>query len=273
MGIYTGYFDESSDEEQPYFVMGGIVLDAEDAADFDKDWRDAIKELPLLEGEPFLHTADFVSGNEQYKPVWKGRFDEKLLILSAVARVICRYSLQVITSAVNMKDYRALDSVLKVSEAVGHPYTVAARIAYQQMLRWANRNSILSPIKMVLESRSGIGDVIEMFAINGEPTPDPEPKGLPQLQAADYIAWMRLKRYEPTASYERVKASWKEINRILYTDQPFTLAHLGATLVRLAEQHPEISFPMREDDRTLITFNSNFKKPRRPFKRPSPRLR
>jgi hypothetical protein len=112
-----------------------------------------------------------------------------------------------------------------------------------------------------------------MFAINGEPTPDPEPKGLPQLQAADYIAWMRLKRYEPTASYERVKASWKEINRILYTDQPFTLAHLGATLVRLAEQHPEISFPMREDDRTLITFNSNFKKPRRPFKRPSPRLR
>lgn len=267
MGIYTGYFDESSHEDETYFVMGGLILDAENADAFDKDWDMAIKNLPLLDGRPFLHTADFVSGNGLYDPDWKARYDEKLAILSAAARVINRYSLQAITSVVHMDDFRALDAVFKASETLGHPFTVAARIAYQHMQQWAVRNSIFTPIKMVLEARQGaIGDVIDMFQINGHPIPAPENKGLPQLQAADYIAWMRLKRYHPTSSYERVKDSWKQINPWLYTDQDFTLDSMLATLAKAADQYPEIEFPGRNDDRTLVTFNGNFKRPRKPFK-------
>jgi hypothetical protein len=37
MAIYTGYFDKSSDEEQPDLVMGGLTLDAERASDFGED--------------------------------------------------------------------------------------------------------------------------------------------------------------------------------------------------------------------------------------------
>ena len=273
MAIYTGYFDESSDEEQPYLVMGGLILDAEKAADFDRDWRDAIRELPRLNDEPFLHTADFVSGNNQYAPEWKGRYEEKLFILSAAASVINRYSFQAITGVLHMQDYRELDSVIKVSETIGHPYTVGARIAYQHMLVWARRNSIASPIKMVLEARDGIGDVIEMFQINGYPIPSSEPKGLPALQAADYIAWVRLKRFQPNPSYLQVKDSWKQINKILYTDQGFTGSDLQATIGRAAEQHPDIVFPRRADDTTFVTYNGKFKSPRRPFKRPAPVVR
>jgi len=136
MGIYTGYFDESSDENQPYFVVGGIILDADNAANFDADWREAIKDLPLLNGEPFLHTADFVSGYEQYETEWKGRYDEKLAILSRAARVISRHSLQTVTAALCMEHYHVADSFVKVSESLGHPYTLLARIAYKLMEQW-----------------------------------------------------------------------------------------------------------------------------------------
>jgi hypothetical protein len=273
MGIYTGYFDESSHEDDRYLVMGGIILDADNAADFDSEWRSAIKLLPLLNGEPFLHTADFVSGNEQYRADWKGRYDEKRAILSDAARVIGRHSLQVISCVLYMEDYRALDSIFKLSETLGHPYTMATRVAYQHMQAWAARNSITDPIKMVLEARNGTGDLVEMFRINGHPIPSAEGKGLPQLQAADYIAWMRLKRYWPNPSYEQVKASWSEINQVLYTDQTFGCSDMISTLRKAAEQHPDIPFPRRTDDLTLVTYNSNFKSPRRPFNRPAPVVR
>jgi hypothetical protein len=177
MGTYTGYFDESSHEEDPYLVMGGIILDTDAASDFDSDWRAAIGDLPHLDDHPFLHTADFVSGDEQYESDWKGRYEEKLAILSAAARVISHHSLQVISCVLFMEDYRALDSEVKLSEALGHPYTVASRLAYQHMQAWAKRNSIASPIKMVLEARNGMGDVIEMFRINEHELPVPEKKG------------------------------------------------------------------------------------------------
>jgi hypothetical protein len=273
MSVYTGYFDESSDEENPNLVMGGIILDAENATSFDRDWREVIKELPRLKGEPFLHTSDFVSGNKQYDPAWKGRYKEKLAILSDAACVISRYSLQTITIVVDMEHFRAVDSRLKASEIVGHPYTVAVRLAYQHMEHWANRNSVSTPITLVLEERHGIGDVIEMFRINGHPLPTSESKGLPQLQTADYIAWMRLKKYHPNSSSERVKGSWNEINKILYTDQVFDGMNLLRTLEDAAAQIPGTPFPRRDDNRTLVTFNSNFKRPRRPFKgtaRPRP---
>ncbi len=270
MAVYTGYFDESSHEDDPYLVMGGIILDAENAEDFDAEWREAISELPLLDGQPFLHTADFVSGNGQYEANWKGRYEKKLSILSCAARVISRHSFQVITCAIDMDDYRAIDSLIKVSEAIGHPYTVSVRIAFQHMQMWAKRNSVQTPIRMVLEARNGIGDVIEMFLINGDPAPVPEKKGLPQLQAADYVAWMRLKRYQPTSSYEQVQPSWIEINRMLYTDQTFGVSEILHVASELRKQHPDISFPRREDDRTLITYNSKFKNPRKPFRRPTP---
>jgi hypothetical protein len=111
MSVCTGYFDESSDEENPNFVMGGIILDAENATSFERDWREAIKELPRLKGEPFLHTADFVSGNEQYDPDWKGRYEEKLAILSDAARVISHYSLQTITGVVPHDNIMAANSL------------------------------------------------------------------------------------------------------------------------------------------------------------------
>lgn len=38
MGIYVGYFDESSHEEDPYLVMGGIILDTARATDFEIEW-------------------------------------------------------------------------------------------------------------------------------------------------------------------------------------------------------------------------------------------
>jgi len=127
-------------------------------------------------------------------------------------------------------------------------------------------NHIDTPIKMVLEARDGIGDMIEMFRINKYPIPSLENKGLPQLQAADFVAWNRLKKYQPSLPHELVKNSWKEINKAFCIDYPlFTLGDIFRNFGELAAQIPGTPFPLRDDNQTLITFNMNFRKPSRPF--------
>jgi hypothetical protein len=84
---------------------------------------------------------------------------------------------------------------------------------------------------------------------------------------------MRLKKYLSNSSFERVAGSWKEINQALYTDQTFELVDMLRTLRSAAEQHPDLAFPLREDDDTFLTYNGKFKSPRRPFKWPAPVLR
>jgi hypothetical protein len=266
MGMYTGYFDESNDEELPDFVMGGLVIDAERVEQFDKDWLAAIAELPRVDGKPQLHTTDFVSGNQIYDPEWKGRYPEKLAILSCAASVIEKYACQVFTCALDMEDYIYIDSNAKFSEAAGHPYALAVRIAYQQMVLWSQHNASSCPIKMIVEERKGFGEVSDLFIRDKVPVPSQESKAVCALQAADYIAWMKSKKIKPTKPYLAVQDSWRKINRTLYTDQSFDLNDYS-TMWRNLCIESNLPLPFREDEKGLIIFNGNKKNPRKQFRR------
>jgi hypothetical protein len=48
MASYTGYFDESRNENESMFVFCGLVLDSDDLQKFDAERQAAIAPLPFL---------------------------------------------------------------------------------------------------------------------------------------------------------------------------------------------------------------------------------
>lgn len=267
MAIYTGYFDESGDEQQESFVLGGLVLDANRIAEFDFDWAEALKDLPPKNGKPYFHTTDFVSGNDIYEPVWKGRYNEKLAILTGLAKVIARYSFQTFSAVLFMNEFATLDASIKFGEVAGHPYAMACRIGEQQLRYWANANSILTPIKMIVEERHGMGEVHELFAKDRLAPPSVESKATPALQAADYIAWMRLRKRHPTLPYRQVKESWREVPSYLHTDQMFGISDFVTIARNIIDANEGKLLPARDDPNHLVTFNNSPDRIRTPFKR------
>jgi hypothetical protein len=267
MGIYTGYFDESNDEHSsPHLVMGGLVLDAERIGDFDQEWVNAIRELPTKDGSPFLHTTDFMSGNDIYDPVWKGRYPEKLAVLTAAAKVINKYSVQVFSGVVDVDEYLEFDEITKFSEAVGFPYALGVRLSYEQMVKWSYYCASAVPIRMVVEARHGYGEVSAVFMRESLPVPLPEAKSACALQAADYIAWMRSKVLSPNRYYLEVRDSWREISKFLYTDQHFRLEEYAQIWWGLCTVF-KLALPFRDEEDSRIVFDGNFNNPRRRFLR------
>jgi Protein of unknown function (DUF3800) len=267
MAIYTGYFDESGDEHQETFILGGLVLDADQVAEFDADWVEAVRDLPWKNGKPYFHTTDFVSGNDVYDPIWKGRYDDKLAILSALAKIIAKYCLQIFSAVLIMDEFALLDAYIKFGEVAGHPYAMACRIGDQQLRYWANANSIFSPIKMIVEERHGMGEVYELFAKDELYSPSSESKATPALQAADYIAWMRLRKRHPTLPYKQVKASWLEMPSYLHQDQIFGFSDFVKIARNIVVANAGKLLPSREDPNFVVTFNNSSKRVRTPFKR------
>lgn len=268
MAIYTGYFDESGDENEESFLLGGIALEADRVIEFDHDWREITGKLPMRDGKPYFHTTDFMSGNDVYKPEWKGRYEEKREILTKLARVMAQYGLQFFTAVLEMEAYATVDACIKFGEAAGHPYAMACRIGEMQLRYWAEANSILSPVKMVVENRRGkMGEVVSLFEKDLLVPPTIEDKSALALQAADLIAWMRLRKRHPTEPYEKVKSAWDEIPRYLVTDQVFGLSEMVNTAQNIIRANRGKMLPLRSDSNYFVRFSTKPRDIRKPFRR------
>ena len=267
MAIYTGYFDESGDEHQESFVLGGLVLDADSVRDFDVAWSEAISDLPRKNGELYFHTTDFVSGNDVYRERWKGRYDDKLRLLTNLAGAIAKFSYQTFSVVLNMGDFSRIDSFLQYAEAIGHPYAIACRIGYTQMHFWAERNGVFSPVKMLVEARQGMGEVYQLFEKDRLPQPSPESKCVPAIQAADYIAWTRHRRRHPTEPSRRVMESWETVPSYLHTDQIYEFKDYVDIAKNIVEANNNLPIPLRSDKNTKVVFTHEQKRVRSRFTR------
>jgi hypothetical protein len=273
MAIYTGYFDESGDENDESFLLGGISLGDDHVAEFDRDWAEVVGKLPQKEEKLYFHTTDFLSGNDVYNPEWKGRYDEKREILIKLTKIMARYGLQFFSTVLEMEAYAAVDAHIKFGEAAGHPYAMACRIGDVQLRSWANRNSILSPPKMIVENRAGkMGEVVRLFEKDLLSPPVIEDKSTPALQAADLIAWMRLRKRHPTPVYESVKVAWREIPKYLVTDQVFGLSDMIKIARGIIQANDGKMLPLRSDPNHIVQFPNRPRETRQPFNR-KPRKR
>jgi hypothetical protein len=257
MALYTGYFDESGHESADLLLLGGLVIDVENIREFDAAWLTAIAPLPAL------HMKDLVTGNAEYF-VWKGRYEEKAAIVSAVAEVISRFSHQTFSAALWMEDYVRANLELKISEAAGHPFAVCARLADVQLNQWARRHKVTDRIKIVFEKRpSGMGETVDSFQRDELPVPAWEGKEVCALQAADYIAWMRNGKIRKSKNYERFAGS--EPSSVLHTHDWFGYNDIMDIAGRIAEINSR-PIPLRSDD-TQVVYHDKPKRVRVPFRR------
>ncbi len=267
MALYTGYFDEGASEYDRFFVMGGIVLDAEKSPEFDKEWLDAIKQLPVLKssGQPFLHTTDFINGEKGFES-WKGRYVEKAQILSNVAKVIARHSFRVFSCVLLMDHYRKINQNVQFSELMGEPYALLVRCAWEQLKAWKYRLNLNQPVMMTIEQRNGIGDVKEIFLNDKQQIPQTGGKETCALQAADYVAWMRQQRLIPCGGYSHVRHTWEHVGRALHEDYVVEIGMMRELCERIALPHGE-SVPARgEFPDKQVRLESNPKRRRPPYK-------
>jgi hypothetical protein len=215
VGLYTGYFDEGNDEESPVMTMGGIVIDVERAADFDSDWREAIKELPFgSDGFPQLHMTDFVSGYRKFNDSEKNS-RHKIEILRKAASVISKHGFCIISCVLDVDGFVKLNQEIKLSELLGTPYAVLARYSKEHLNDWSKAQGLAYRPRMVLEQRHGSGEVNDLFINDNQDVPIPGNKELCALQAADYVAWMRQGKSLRTRNWYTYRESWKEINQFL----------------------------------------------------------
>ena len=265
MALFTAYLDEGGHEHDPYFVMGGLALDVDKIEEFENDWLAAINNLPIHPETslPFLHTTDFMTGEKKFT-AWKGRYDEKAIVLTNVARVICKHSVRQFTCVLDMKDYSELNEEIQLSEAVGMPYSLLARFTWEMVRAWKYRTRFTDPVAMMLEDRKGGGDVYELFVNDNQPVPLSGSKTLPALQAADYITWMRQQKISPSNGYSHVRKSWGETCSYLHDDYTIDRRDLN-TIRDETEKLGEGSIPIRGSE-LQTRFVSNIKRIRPRFR-------
>jgi len=268
MGIYTGYFDESGEEKiSESFVLGGIVLDADCVKDFDNEWGAIVETLPRKDGELYFHTTDFIGGYDVYKNEWKGRFEQKLTVLSQMTALLTKFGFQIFSAALDMNDYALLDSYIKFGEVAGHPYAMACRIGDMQLRLWAERNGCHA-VRMVVENRPGkMGEVVKLFEKDLLLPPVPEQKSAPALQAADLIAWMRFRKRHPNYLYRTVKDCWRNIPKYLETDQIFGFNDFVRIARNIISEKAGELIPARSDPNYQVRFKSEPRQDRVQFKR------
>jgi hypothetical protein len=259
MALYTGYFDDSGSECNEYLSCCGLVIDVERPEVLDAAWLEAINPLQQL------HTADLVSGNGAFME-WKGRYEEKSLLLMKAAKTISALSFQTFSSVIAMEDYRAVDKELAFSEFLAYPFALCARFCDIQLRRWAKRNDIQDVIEIVFEQRTGSGEVVEVFTRDGIPIPSFKSKSLTPLQAADLLAWLQNGKLAKSDNYARVDGNGviAEISATLHTHDLVSRTELLA-ICRRMKTIAGVVVPDRKDLSKPVAFHSSKKRNRKRF--------
>jgi len=251
MALYTGYFDDSGHEYADMLLLGGLVIDVETVREFDAAWLAAIAPLARL------HMKVFVTETKNIP-------DERNPIIQRVACVIDKFAFQTFSSAIWMEDYLKADAELKISETVGRPFAVCARLADVQLNQWARRHGVTDRVKIVFERRpEGVGDTDDLFNRDELPIPGWEGKEVCALQTADYIAWLHNAKIRKSDNYKRFAVG--EPPKVLHTHDWFGYRDIMGIAGRVATVAAQ-PIPLRSED-TVVVYHNKENRPRVPFKR------
>jgi hypothetical protein len=258
MAFYTGFFDESGHETGDLLCCGGLVLDGDEAMDFDRSWKDAIAPLP------YLHTTDFIGGYKEFSD-WRGRTDEKRALLTRAAGVIDQTSFQTFSSVLNMADYKKADQDISFSEFIAYPFSLCARFCSAQVNDWASRNWIKGPVRLVFEQRAeGTGEVVEVFERDKMPIPIFESKGTCPLQAADLIAWASYNKTLRSDNFVRYENALAALTACSSTHKYISYSKI-LEICENMRRITGIEIPNRSNLTVGVAFHTSKKRPRKKF--------
>jgi hypothetical protein len=184
MTEYAAYIDDSGHpSDQPFVIAAGFLATEPEWVAFEPEWRTALFEHGLGD---VLHMTDFEKAYRNSPKKW--------VILHNLIDIILAHTGAHFVNVVAMADYRKVNSIYRLQECIGSPYSMAVRGIARSINVWKEK-FFKADDKLLLFVENGTlhrGDMEEIFRRDGLPVPRYVPKSMPAVQAADWLAWEAL---------------------------------------------------------------------------------
>jgi hypothetical protein len=191
MVIWTAYYDTAGrDDEADSLVVTGLISTEQKWTRFERAWNVAL----ARQGLTYLHMADFVA---RQKPFDRLSDPQRLDLLKELIPAIKRNVNKWVSRRLCICDFEAVDRVNRLSEVLGSAFQVCALRCVLDVQDWIiiNKKPARSPQHILEAGERHLGALIDFckeIKVDAAPHPKTDPisgEWLPELQAADFIAW------------------------------------------------------------------------------------
>ncbi len=190
MAMFTIYFDESgSPDDTKAVVVAGLLADAQQWIDFEKNWHDALQSF----GVSALHMRHFAHSVGEFNN-WKCNEAKRRSFLARLINIVTTRVRHTFADVVLMDDYHKVDETYHLS-AIFKPYTIAARTCVTKVRKWAKRFNVDEGAIAYLfeDGATDKTDLIQRLTHDGVSNFSFIPKERSMaLQAADLLAYEHL---------------------------------------------------------------------------------
>jgi hypothetical protein len=227
--IYTVYYDTSRMQDDPagMIVTAGLAFTAPRWESFNAQWRLALDKCGL----PYLHMADFVSGNGPFD-LLKGKYKERAWRIDLLADVVHHNVEMAFVTGVDLAAYRAVDAEYEVSEVYGGPYAFCADGCREQaasFLAGAPRHAGSRHVAHVFEQGdAGQTDLRKLLRQDRIPvsfvskTDALISEVSPHFQAADFVAWEYRRAVEAIGNKKQLRDMAMKIHDLIPAETRFS---------------------------------------------------
>ena len=248
MTEYAAYLDASGHpNDQPFVVVAGFIATESQWLAFEKPWKDALQRHGL--GDVF-HMTDFEA---------QGRKDRGI-VLDDLIDIINHHTASHFSCAVEMSAYRKINDAYILEEAIGTPYSIAARGIARNINLWKEKCFRKDDHLLIFieEGTKHHGDMEEAFRRDLLPIPQKVPKDHPSVQPADLLSW-------EVHNYSRHQNRRRSLMKLISNGDPMPEAHGKFGEKNMLFSCKQINVPLRKDvpSSVQIVYKTSPKRPRR----------
>lgn len=152
MAMYSAYFDESTGNDSPVYVVAGFLSRDAQWVEFEREWN----ELLLGFGISSFHTQHFVKHKTQFLG-----WDEpkRQMLMAALLAIIQRRAQLGFAAVVHAKDFRDVFQGRDRME-IGSVYKLCCLSCFTEVGEWAKKNYQIEPIAHFFDSGNKNADEV-----------------------------------------------------------------------------------------------------------------
>ncbi len=185
MAMYSAYFDDSGHPDSGrYLVVSGCVADVQQWTYLDREWKNELQPL----GIDVFHAVDFDKRNPPFDSLTDIQAEN---LIYRLVGIICRRIEKSFSQALDLDDYKVINTKYVFAECYGFPYPALGRSCMGKVQDWAAAHFVPGEqILFFFENGAKHKGQLEWIAERDQlPRPRFEDKALNPLQTSDLIAW------------------------------------------------------------------------------------
>lgn len=183
--MFTAYFDASGKRNHPVSSVGGVVAPVYKWARFELAW----KRVLAAEGVTEFHATDFAASQGEYVS-WKGDRVRRAKFLGRLGSIVKANGNKLFCASMENNEWASVNQDYLLEECFHSPYAYCGFAVVKQVLAWAKRKRVKTPVKFIFEKGDAEWAGLEKLCkkIGVAPVELPKEEAIP-CQAGDLIAW------------------------------------------------------------------------------------